>query len=282
MTMKQLIMLGLALAGVLHASEHPNDAEMHDEGGEDNEPEEPEDDAPHEMLGEETVKALFLKIDKEGDGKITASELLAFAKHMRRKDFEEFHEQIWEESDTDKDGKLSLAELTTDGVVEESTRATFAAADTNGDGFLNKEESFGFFHMENVPAVEHAVAKFEMKINDKDGDDKLNMDEFEQMYIKADEDEEEEAVDATETKEVAKEMFIHLDTNKDGFIDAKEMQAYASGRHNEEQSLTKMAEHADGDGDGFITLQELWSSSQKEEAAEHMYHMESWAADLEL
>jgi len=263
--------MGLALAGVVCADEGPDHNE--DVGAEE------------WGISDEQLKALFQKVDKDGDGKVTAADLHAFALGMRLKRAEGYQEQAFAELDQDKDGLVSLAEATADfeldgvegdqeAIVEHRASRTvmFKAADKDGDGFLTKTEAIGFTNMEHDPAVEAAVAKFEIKKNDTNGDGKLSPKEF-AWHLGA---------GVIGDEEGLMEHFAELDRNTDGFLDLEEMREYESVRHYEEQELSELAGKADKDGDGSITLQELVDTHHDDEKSEHHYHLENWARELEL
>jgi len=276
---KSLAFMGLALAGVTQANEE-------EEGHLEEDQEMPEDESNGEMrMSEAKLTGLFKKLDKDGDGKVTQADLLAFNRHMRKQRDAKYFEEFWGELDRDADGKVTLEEATHDqedmSDGKEYTTVMFKAADKDSNGFLNKAEALGFSSMEHEPVVEAAVAKFAMKNSDEDGDGKLSMEEFKKSYFGTgmeDESHEEIPEEAADMKEA----FAHMDKNADGSLDVVEMQEWESGRHFEEHSLEQLAKLADADGDGSITLQELLDTASMDEAMEHQYHLDGWANELEL
>jgi Ca2+-binding EF-hand superfamily protein len=78
-------------------------------------------------IGSASVELLTL--DKDGDGAIEAQEM-----RVRQQTPADRVAHMLDEFDTNKDGKLSSEE------VPDGMKARFAAADTNGDGFLDKDE----------------------------------------------------------------------------------------------------------------------------------------------
>jgi len=79
------------------------------------------------------------KLDRDGDGKISAEELKASREAL----VNERAKSIMEELDVDKDGKISQKE------ARGSLRAHFKELDSNGDGFIS--------HDELIKAVSHPV-----------------------------------------------------------------------------------------------------------------------------
>jgi hypothetical protein len=79
--------------------------------------------------------ALFAEIDTDGNGTVSAAELVAHkeAKADERKAGRS--EKMIERMDADKDGELSMDEMT--GAVKKSP---FERLDTNGDGALSEDE----------------------------------------------------------------------------------------------------------------------------------------------
>lgn len=266
-----LLLLGLVAKVVVHADDGeggPDESQLEPMGSD-----EPEDDVPTERLSADKLEAVFKLIDKDGDGNIFGTDLHAFAAEMRVKRATTYEGEVFEELDTNKDGKLSLEEAvrmeeeapSEDTRYLDSSKAMFKAADKDGDGILDQTEATSFISMDTDPAAEEAVAKADMHHTDKDGDGKLNLEEF-----------------GADNGEGSQEHFDKLDKNKDGFLDLKEMSAWASGRFYEEDQLLKLIRHADEDGDGSVSLRELIDAQDKEEAPDHYYHFDSWAADLEL
>ena len=106
----------------------------------------------------------------------------------------------FETADTDKDGKISLAEFT--AFRTEQLKKNFAKMDANSDGFLTKEEI----------SKGKAPAWFDGADANKDG--KLSVDEFV----------------ASRGADLQKE-FAKLDGNADGFLTPEEFAAKVQAAH---------------------------------------------------
>lgn len=78
--------------------------------------------------------AALLPLDADHDGSIEAAEM-----RVRQQTPQERTDHMLDEWDTNKDGKLSPEE------VPDGLRPRFAAADTNADGFLDREELIRMF-----------------------------------------------------------------------------------------------------------------------------------------
>eukprot|EP00913_Durusdinium_trenchii_P005363 g5003.t1 len=61
-------------------------------------------------MSAEQLRALHKKFDQNGDGKVSLTEVLEFARHMSKAIAGKDVASILEEIDTNKDGKLSLQE----------------------------------------------------------------------------------------------------------------------------------------------------------------------------
>ncbi|MBL9054018.1 MAG: EF-hand domain-containing protein [Tabrizicola sp.] len=106
--------------------------------------------------------------------------------------------ELFDSVDTDKDGKLSLAEL------EAHRSARFAAADTNGDGAIDVDElaahELAEFQEKLAKRVQHMIDN-----KDNDGNGSLSADEI--------------------GKGPAEENFARIDTDNDGAISKEEAEA---------------------------------------------------------
>lgn len=106
--------------------------------------------------------------------------------------------ELFDQIDTDKDGKLSLPEL------EAHRAAEFKAADTNGDGALDADElaarELARFQEKLAERTQHMIDN-----KDNDGNGSLSADEI--------------------GKGPAEDHFARIDTDNDGMISKEEAQA---------------------------------------------------------
>jgi Ca2+-binding EF-hand superfamily protein len=107
--------------------------------------------------------------------------------------------QRFDTMDTDKDGKVTVAE------IEAFRVARFAAADVNGDGLLDKDE-LAAFRLEEMQARADAQAARMIERMDGSGDGKLAADEMPGMTG-------------------GKPLFDRVDTDGDGAISKAEAEA---------------------------------------------------------
>jgi len=229
-----------------------------------------------QALTEERFTAIFKKMDLNSDGKIPVDELHLFSRDMNTKRAEQAMENIMEDSDTNKDGRVSLEEMLADqgnpddDVHQEQQKLKFTAADKDKDGFLDKREAAMFMYPDSDPEVEAAMAQGEIQRKDTNKDGKLDIKEFYDLEVSSD----------LESGE--KQEFAVLDKNEDNFLDAKEIQAFESGRHHQERALVSFVETADADQDGFVTLAE--ALEKREDMMEHDagFQLDDWAHLLEL
>jgi len=80
----------------------------------DAEPEEGDDGIEQDALTSEQMRAMHAKIDKDKDGKISMAEITDFSQVMRKTIAKKDIHTVIDEMDGDKDGKLSLPELLKD------------------------------------------------------------------------------------------------------------------------------------------------------------------------
>jgi len=155
-----------------------------------------------DMLNEDEIanlKKTFTEMDENGDGSISVGELknaLARAKNGEQSDV--LH--IIKAADIDGDGKIDYNELLSTFVdrklnaKEERMFVAFSKLDQNGDGRISAEELEGVLKKEHVfSADDHSSVARLLKEADKDGDGKIDYEEFLSiMWAKAHPDSEDE------------------------------------------------------------------------------------------
>ncbi|KAG9264137.1 reticulocalbin-3 isoform X1 [Astyanax mexicanus] len=178
------------------------------------------------------------RIDTDKDGFVSHAELHHWIKHRQRRYIEENVDKHWKEYDQDKDGKIAWTEYknTTYGFYlddefsdvenRESYKAMlmrderrFKVADKDGDGIASREEFTAFLHPEEFSYMKDLVVQETVEDIDKNGDGKINLEEYiGDMYTSEDGENEPEWVN-TEKKQFSE----FRDVNKDGFLDASEV-----------------------------------------------------------
>ena len=129
--------------------------------------------------------------------------------------------EMFDAIDTDKDGKLDLAELAAHRAAE------FTAADTNSDGALDATEMAAHHQARMAEMMaDHAARMIEN--NDNDGNGSLSADEF--------------------GEGPAQEHFARIDTDNDGAISKEEAEAAVQHRKKRGHGWGMMG-HGMGDGD---------------------------------
>jgi len=259
----------------------------HEEGGGEGEEEEQElpevpDVVP--QLSKEQLEGLFLAMDKNKAGRLAVADLDAFIRDMRLHRMSNDDGSYFKGLDQNSDGKVALDEIlphpdmmgSEDDHNGENAehedhmadyqgheKAKFTAADKNKDGFLDSTE-FGAFEWPEIDQeVEEAYARSIFNSKDKDKDGSLTIEEFFSHM----------------GEELPKEDFSKLDKNGDGKLSLDEVKAWESGRHFAEQALADVANTADTDKDGFITLEEFVAIKTSHGSD---YYLHDWATQLEL
>merc|ERR1712146_647848 len=139
-------------------------------------------------------------------------------------------------------------------------------------GFLEPQEMSGLFFPETHPGVLEVVVRETMRLKDRDADGKLSKKEFWEI---------EEGDDVQLSEEELKE-FNDLDKDKSGSLDLNELKAYESGLSETENSLMKLLEVCDKDGDKQCTLQELENSREALASTEAHFQLLEWSQGHEL
>merc|ERR1719424_1612762 len=229
---------------------------------------------------------MHAKFDQNGDGKVSLQEVMAFSHSMGRAIASKDIGAILEEIDTNKDGTLGLEEhlkdihSQADGGDEEEMKelerrkgvesAKFQAADTNGDGQLDKSELPALFYPETHEGVLAVTVAETMRQKDMNKDGTLSAKEF---WGDA---------DGAELSEEEKADFARLDSNGDGSVDATELRAWESGRFHTEDAMKKLFDVADKDSDLHVTGDELAGAKDQIAASDAQYHLIEWAEHHEL
>jgi len=246
-------------------------------------------DIAEEAMSPEQLRALHAKFDQNGDGKVSLSEVLDFARHMSKAIAGKDVTAILAEIDTDKDGKLSLQEHLNDlhqqadggddaEMKELDNRksvetAKFKAADLDGDSVLSAHEVASLFYPETNPAVLEVVVKDTMQMKDKDGDGVLTAKEFWEFG----EEDGEEQLSEEEMKD-----FEKLDKDGNGVLNMEELRAWESGLFHTEAAMIKLIQIADKDGDMQATAEELENAREELANSDAQYHLIEWAEHNEL
>merc|ERR1711920_463963 len=197
---------------------------------------------------------------------------------------------ILEEIDTSKDGKLTLEEHLNDihnqadGGDEEEMKELeqrkvvekqkFAAADLNGDGFLDSHELPALFYPETHDAVLQVTVAETMRQKDINKDGKLTPKEF----WEADEADGDEG----ELSEEENADFAKLDTDGDGHLNQRELQEWESGKFHTSEAMKKLIEIVDKNNDMHFTTEELANAREQIAASDAQYHLIEWAEHHEL
>lgn len=238
-----------------------------------------------EALTSEQMRKIHSSIDEEKDGRISLEEVLAFSTRVRHHIAKKDIVTIMDEMDTNKDGKMGLDELILDmdqwdadevenkedtlRSIEHETKK-FQAADLDKDGFLSVEELPHLFYPDiHDSPVLHLTAEAALKHKDTDGDGMLNLREF------WGEGEHPEVGDITISEEEHQD-FQRLDLDKNGAIDIHELKPWESGKFHTEESLKRLIEIADADGDGLLTAAEFDEAKEVIAGSDAHYHLLEW------
>ena len=126
----------------------------------------------------------FAVYDKDGDGKITVSELAGVMKTLRPSCPMEEITALMTELDHDHNGIidfrefcLSIIEKRQDPYPEHELRESFSSCDKNGDGHISVLELRLTMEMLGQPMTEKETIEV-MKIYDKNGDGEMDYPEF--------------------------------------------------------------------------------------------------------
>ncbi|XP_061740070.1 reticulocalbin-1-like isoform X1 [Nerophis ophidion] len=178
------------------------------------------------------------RIDTNKDGFVNHAELHYWIKHRQRSYINENVNKHWKDYDTNQDDKIAWEEYknTTygyylgeefDDVDDKATYKSmltrderrFKMADKDGDGIATREEFTAFLHPEEFDYMKDLVVQETIEDIDKNGDGKIDLNEYiGDIYTPEDGESEPEWV------QTEKKHFTEMrDANKDGYMDSNEV-----------------------------------------------------------
>ncbi|KAL5219975.1 hypothetical protein ABZP36_024688 [Zizania latifolia] len=225
----------------------------------------------------ERIRALFPKIDlAPQDGFVSLEELTNWNFEQSRADQLHRSAREMELYDKNGDGIISFRDFREQHDQSHGDGNSlgfpwwkeehFNASDADGDGFLNKVEFNDFLNPSDSknPKITNLLCKQEIRQRDKDGDGKLNFEEY--FHGLHDHihgyDDENADISHIGNITVAKERFSKLDKDGDGFISEHELEPvldklHLSERYYARQQATHAISEADKDHDRRLTLEEM-------------------------
>ncbi|XP_016302467.1 calumenin-like [Sinocyclocheilus anshuiensis] len=214
------------------------------------------------------------RIDTDKDGFISHAELHHWIKHRQRRYIEENVDKHWKEYDQNKDGKIGWIEYknTTYGYYMDAefddvddkvsykamlTRdeRRFKSADRDGDGVATREEFTAFLHPEEFDHMRDIVIQETIEDIDKNGDGKIDLQEYiGDMFTPGNGENEPDWV-TTEKKHFSE----FRDMNKDGFLDASEVSHWILPGEvdHADNEARHLIHETDKDNDDKITKEEI-------------------------
>lgn len=206
-------------------------------------------------------------MDKDGNGLVSFKELLQWIKQSFEKLSQEESDEMFEEEDSNHDGKLHWSEhyngSFTDFEDLESNemeqlmredKIMWQVADLDKDGFLDKLEYALFSSPEDHEQMHEVIFNLTLERKDHDGDGRLS---FEEYILN---DDRQMPDKKSDNYLVEKERFEKdLDLDKDGYLDREEIMAWIVP--NNSQTALVEAEHlmelCDDDKNDQLSIDEL-------------------------
>ncbi|XP_061740071.1 calumenin-like isoform X2 [Nerophis ophidion] len=214
------------------------------------------------------------RIDTNKDGFVNHAELHYWIKHRQRSYINENVNKHWKDYDTNQDDKIAWEEYknTTygyylgeefDDVDDKATYKSmltrderrFKMADKDGDGIATREEFTAFLHPEEFDYMKDLVVQETIEDIDKNGDGKIDLNEYiGDIYTPEDGESEPEWV------QTEKKHFTEMrDANKDGYMDSNEVAHWILPGEvdHADNEATHLIQETDTNKDGLLTLSEM-------------------------
>ncbi|XP_060945678.1 reticulocalbin-3 isoform X2 [Limanda limanda] len=214
------------------------------------------------------------RIDIDKNGYVNHAELHYWIKHRQRRYIEENVNKNWNDYDQNQDGKIAWEEYknTTygyyldeefDDVEDKATYKSmlrrderrFKTADRDSDGIATREEFTAFLHPEEFDYMKELVVQETVEDIDKNGDGKINLNEYiGDMYTPENGESEPEWIQ-TERKHFAE----FRDANKDGYLNGDEVAEWILPREvdHADNEAKHLIHDTDTDKDEKITKKEI-------------------------
>lgn len=232
--------------------------------------------APHEASShfQQVVSDLHKmareKVDVNQDGHLDSHELASFTHKLREKERHMSTSEEMSRWDTNKDGKVELAELHGDlsklpqtEAIQNALRAMnekFELCDSNKDGSLQKNELMVFLHPELDPAALALEARQQLEHLDRNKDGGVDLNEYQVEFGSLGND---DAESLTPTHLDAKEFHLH-DHDGDGKLNLAEMKELVEGHKYIHSAIDDLIGSIDNDNDGRISIDEFESHSHSQ------------------
>ena len=237
-----------------------------------------------ELPEEESIRRLGMivdKIDEDGDGSVTETELEKWIIFTQTRYVREDSDKQFKTHDKDKDGKVHWDEYkeATYGFLSEKDLSDsendefgyahmivrderrWKKADVNGDNSCSIDEFRAFLHPEEYEHMKEIVTKETLEDIDKNKDGFVDLNEYIGDMFKPEDGETEPEWVQTEREQFAK----YRDFNKDGKLDEKEIRAWImpDDYNHAEAEAKHLIYEADDDKDGELSKEEILSHHDK-------------------
>ncbi|XP_059901897.1 reticulocalbin-3 isoform X1 [Gadus macrocephalus] len=227
----------------------------------------------------ERLAKIIGRIDINKDGFVNHSELHYWIKHRQRRYIEENVNKHWREYDANQDDKISWEEYknTTygfyqgeefDDVEEKDTykamltrdQRRFKEADRDHDGIATREEFTAFLHPEEFDHMRGLVVQETMDDIDKNGDGKVDIDEYIGDMFTPENGEKEPDWVLTE-----RQHFHQIrDENKNGYLEASEVAQWVLPTEvdHADNEAKHLIHETDTNKDGLLSLSEIMDKAE--------------------
>lgn len=217
---------------------------------------------------QEQLRLIFVKIDKNGDERISEEELKDWMRQVQINTMKTETRKQWKDVNPTNKEFLTWEEYEKHAWEDDEADAEMIArdhrkweiADVDHNSLLSFEEFHSFVHPESVEHMKEYVIQETMEDVDTDKDGRISFQEY--ITDAAHDADDEDGENAGWDKEEEEEFKLELDKNNDSYLDYQEIRDWIIP--NEDEHIMEETKHLFREGDfntdGYLSVEEVVNS----------------------